>query len=650
LRKLFIIFFLFSFQSFGQVVNIDSLEKTLPTQNDSLRAITLTELMWQLRNSDVEKSIQYGLEGLIIIKKHNYVKLKPKILNFLGIGYRNQGNYQEALKYFIETVKASEVVGNSEQVAYAYQCIGDVNGRIGNNNSAELYILKGLTMFRSLGNKRGIAYCYFSLALIHINKKEYFAAYEYMEKALTIREKIKDFSGMAACYSQLGIICQKQNKEVEGLAFLKKAAIIFSKTNDIRGEALVKYNMSVIYLHQKNYSEALKSVEVALKIAEKSGNLEYIKQCYHQISVIYAGAKDFENAYKYQTEFLVYGDSLFNQQKNRQFIELREKFNSEKSALEIQTLTEKSKLQTIILASSFVLIIILVLFIIYFSKNITQRREANLKLEAQTKHIQIQNFSLTRLNEEVLQRNEIVEMQNMELKRLSQIQNKLFSIISHDFKNPLVSLYGSLFIFESNEFSDEDRKVVLDALKIEFEQTSNLLDNLLHWSLGQMKEGKVNLTDFDFLEIINETFALLHPQADKKNIQLINYYQKPLMVHADKEMLTIVLRNLLHNALKYSYNRSIINVLAIPTTDNKDMMTISVKDFGKGISVKNQEKLFGLDHYSSKGTAQEKGSGFGLLLCKDFIEKNGGKIWVYSEIDKGASFYFTVKLAKEVTV
>jgi signal transduction histidine kinase len=157
-----------------------------------------------------------------------------------------------------------------------------------------------------------------------------------------------------------------------------------------------------------------------------------------------------------------------------------------------------------------------------------------------------------------------------------------------------------------------------------------------------MKNERVNKTYFNFTELVTETFALLQPQAEKKKVKLTTYQAEPFTIFADKDMVKIVIRNLIHNAIKYSYQNGLIIINVISAKKSEEKAIIIVRDNGKGISPENQKKLFGLDHYSTSGTAYEQGSGVGLLLCKDFIEKNGGKIWVESELNKGATFCFSI--------
>jgi two-component system sensor histidine kinase/response regulator len=645
LKKVIFLLFLANY-AFSQSQEIDSLEKLLPLQQDSLKILTLTELIWQFRNTDADKAIKYGKEGLFMAKQGGYHTLKPKLLNYIGVAYRNRGDYEDALQSFIQTVTVAEAVNNQEQLGYAYQSLGDLSSRQGNYNQAEAYVLRGLTVFQRINNMRGVAYCYYSMGAIHNNKKEYFVAEQYYLKCLELRKKENNIVGIASCYGQLSVIKQNQDNLDEALAYSYKAYELVAE-QDFRGKSILQHNLGKIFFKKKNYTSAITAVEISLEYAEKSRNLEYIKQNYRLLSDIYASFGAYQKAYSYQNKFFVYGDSIFNQQKERQLAELREKFNSEKNILNIQSLTEKNRLQNILLVILVVLVLLLVAFAIYSSYTRNKQKETTLKAEIQTRQIQKQNFELTNLNEEITLRNQISEYQNQHLTHLTQVQNKLFSVISHDFRNPLVSLYNSLLVFESDDFSAKEKKTALDALKTELTQTSNLLDNLLYWTAGQMKgNNQLNKIQFDCAEIINETFVLLQPQADRKKITLSIYQEKSFMVFADKEMIKIVLRNLVHNAIKYSYPHGIVIVNILISKHYAKQATIIVKDSGQGIDKENQAKLFGLAHYSTTGTNYEKGSGVGLLLCKDFIEKNNGKIWVESEPNQGATFCFTLPITE----
>ncbi|NJN28813.1 MAG: PAS domain S-box protein [Cyclobacteriaceae bacterium] len=231
-----------------------------------------------------------------------------------------------------------------------------------------------------------------------------------------------------------------------------------------------------------------------------------------------------------------------------------------------------------------------------------------------------------------------------ELEELNKLKDKLLSIISHDFRGPLNSLRGMLTLFLQGALSNEELSMLTESLAEKLDITYNLLENLLHWAKSQMQGMKVYARHINLHAISTDCFDLLGPVADKKLVKMENKIKEPVMVYADNEMIKLVLRNLISNAIKFT---SAGNKIELDATQRKDQVVVSIKDNGTGISNENQSKMFKLENYSTSGTSNETGMGLGLLLCKDFVEKNHGTIWFESELGKGSTFYFALPATKE---
>ena len=219
-------------------------------------------------------------------------------------------------------------------------------------------------------------------------------------------------------------------------------------------------------------------------------------------------------------------------------------------------------------------------------------------------------------------------------------------IIAHDLRNPFNALYG-LTEHISRNFEDLTRKELhecIDVIHESAEQLLRLLENLLHWSRVQRGKIPFHPVKLNLNEMIDNTIELLQINAREKQLEISKQIHHQSKVEADEEMLTTVLRNLLSNAIKFSWKGGRITVR---TSQDEARLRLEVEDQGKGISQKNQKKLFRVDEsYSTTGTKQERGTGLGLILSKEFIEKHGGKIWVESEENKGSCFIFTLPLAQ----
>lgn len=230
-----------------------------------------------------------------------------------------------------------------------------------------------------------------------------------------------------------------------------------------------------------------------------------------------------------------------------------------------------------------------------------------------------------------------------ELKKLNATKDRFFSIIAHDLKNPLNALNGfaSLLKEEYDEYDEEERKEIVQNIIISTENMSKLLQNLLEWSRSQMGRLSFNPEPFHPDEVINENISLLNTQAEKKKINLS--YQKSgyiQEVYADKKMISTVIRNLVSNAIKFTYPNGSVTVRA---TQQKGHCRIKVEDTGTGMTEEEKEKIFNLgEKFNKTGTSNEKGTGLGLMLAQEFIEKNKGTLQLSSEPDKGSTFWFTL--------
>jgi signal transduction histidine kinase len=235
-----------------------------------------------------------------------------------------------------------------------------------------------------------------------------------------------------------------------------------------------------------------------------------------------------------------------------------------------------------------------------------------------------------------------VRERTRELEEANATKDKFFSIIAHDLKNPLMTIMGFSDILTEyyESFSEKEIRENIDAINNSSTQLHKLLENLLQWARSQT--GNINFNpELLSLKLIEmENFSLFLPMATAKGIKIYPEVEKNAVVYADREMITTIIRNLLSNAIKFTPKDGEITIKS-ETTD--EFVEISIIDSGIGISEEDVEKLFRIDvHHTTLGTSEERGTGLGLILCKEFVEKHGGKIWVESEVGKGSAFKFTL--------
>lgn len=229
------------------------------------------------------------------------------------------------------------------------------------------------------------------------------------------------------------------------------------------------------------------------------------------------------------------------------------------------------------------------------------------------------------------------------LEKMNEAKDRFFSIVSHDLRSPAKSSLSalSLLMNEYYEITDIDRLAHIDSVFKGLQSLNSLLEELLAWSRSQGGAIELNQEKFDIFTIVENTIEETRMTAHRKSITLVNSVPKNEIVYADPNMIAVVLRNLLSNAIKFTFPSGTISISSQPQDDY--FAIISVKDNGMGIEAEHISKLFRIDkHKSSIGTDKETGAGLGLVLCREFVERNKGKIWVDSVMGEGSTFKFTL--------
>ena len=238
----------------------------------------------------------------------------------------------------------------------------------------------------------------------------------------------------------------------------------------------------------------------------------------------------------------------------------------------------------------------------------------------------------------------LVEIKTTELYKLNASKDKFFSIIAHDLKNPFQTIIG-FSEMQKEEIKSGDQGAIEEyagLINTSAVQTFRLLENLLEWANSQSGKILFNPVSINLMELLNEEFNMLNDMAKGKNIELKSSFTDNLTIIADKNMIKTILRNLISNAIKFTHKNGTVEVKAMIENQNVE---ISVSDSGIGMKEEIIAKLFRIDaNLSTRGTENEKGTGLGLFLCKEFVEKHNGKIWVESESGKGSTFKFYIPL------
>jgi signal transduction histidine kinase len=389
--------------------------------------------------------------------------------------------------------------------------------------------------------------------------------------------------------------------------------------------------MATVYLATGNTAKALPLAEEAVKLFQSHDSRLEVRDTKRLIAEIYEKAGNYLQAMIYYKQTEQLADSIFNEGLTRRLATVNFEYQEEKRLAEIAVLKKEKGIIAAqsryrlfgiiglvgILAGSILLLLLL-------AKNSRERK---------------------RVNELLQQKNTEIENQAKELKELDTYKNKVLSVVGHDLRGPLGGIKALFELMQAREMSPEDFYNLSDSLKQNIDEMYATTDNLLQWANAQMKRVNITAEIFTPRTAAEQIIKLVHPIASYKEIAIYNEIPQSLQIEADKNHFVIVLRNLVSNALKFTRTKGYVELLAVV----KDgYIEFCVKDNGVGIApVILQNLNSNTDNTLSKdGLGGEKGTGLGLKLCKDFVELNGGKLWIESELNTGTSIHFTLKKAK----
>jgi two-component system sensor histidine kinase/response regulator len=255
------------------------------------------------------------------------------------------------------------------------------------------------------------------------------------------------------------------------------------------------------------------------------------------------------------------------------------------------------------------------------------------------------NKALQEKNEKIERQKAEIEQKATELSELNSLKNKLFSVISHDMKTPMYALRNLFRSMQQLDISGREIKSMIPDVVSDLNYTTGLMENLLHWVKSQMNAANISPSELNMEEITDEAIHVHQLQASTKKIFIIREMDESLSVFADRDMVTLVLRNLLSNAIKFTPEKGKI---IIRVNNETPFCRVSVIDNGIGMDQEGLARIQDNSYYSTNGTAKESGTGLGLMLCRDFLSKNGGTLMIESEPGHGSVFSFTLPLSENV--
>ncbi|MFC2151427.1 tetratricopeptide repeat protein [Bacteroidota bacterium] len=583
-----------------------------------------------------ESSLETLMRAYNLAKEINEKEIIMIVSNNLGVTYRRLAEDSKALGYHLEALKFAEELGDLRNLAIASNSIGIIYTYQGNYDEALPYYYKALELEQKRHNYLGIAINYNSIAWIYELKKNYTKAIEFYKKSLDANITDNNEKGIAICYSDLGKVYHTIGEHALSLEYYKKTLNVNEKLGDKRYIARSHIYIGEAYRDLGDYSQSIIHLEKGLKYAQQVNSKRLLMSAYEQLAltfeIINRGDKALSNYKKYNA----YKDSVLDQEKSNQIIEMQTRYETNRKDQENELLKNKNSLNEAliqrqrIIVFSIIVILFLITFLVFVLLNSRRKQKRAIEL-------------LGKQNDEIRKQKEEIQNQALDLEKAINTKNRFFSIIAHDLLSPFNTLIGISDLLKSNlnEVSKEEINEYVDLIYQRSSETHELLINLLEWSLSQTKGIEYKPQEVEIKKLIKEKISLLKGQAKEKSLTLEFIEGDEVEVFADLNMLKTIIRNLVSNAIKFTKKGKV----TISYNKEVNFCRVIIEDTGVGISEKNLRNLFEIDKpISSYGTAGEKGTGIGLILCNEFIQKNKGEIFVESIENVGSKFEFTVPL------
>ncbi len=550
--------------------------------------------------------------------------------------YKTMGDFSSAYEAYFKGLHHAENEEDTVRLAIIHNNIGESYNSEEKYEEAKHHLDLSESLSYKIDLKSNLVRVYLNLGNTHSQLGNYDLATNYYDAAEDFYKENGDISGSARIYYNRGRLEKKQSNLDAAQNYFLKSLEESRKYNIQEGIFYSAYSLGELHFEKNNFEESRRWYDIALNQAEVTGAISFKQQVYEKLYQLFKKTGNSRGALTWLENIKELDDSLRSAERERIRAEYEAKFEMDRrkqdnamlSALQSKQAVQLRYQKIIIIASvGGLVLVLLVSFSLFRSNRLKKKSNAELQLK---------NKQLKRLNS-------TIKEQNRELENLDQVKNKLFAIIAHDLKGPLGSLQSLLYLLREHELSKEELNEISHSLEVSLQENASTMDNLLAWAKAQMSGIAINEREFSALENIKAVCSQIKFQSDQKGITIDLKVDKSIRVIADYDMFKLVIRNLLANAIKFSEKGDNI---AITAEKQEDSVLFSVEDEGIGIPDRDKDKIFASTTHTVRGTSNEKGSGLGLNLCKEFIEEHDSNIWFTSKEGEGTTFYFTIPAAK----
>lgn len=620
---------------------VSGLRARMKTEPDSIKIKTCLEISKLYMVSQPDSAVDFCSQGIRIAEQLDDRHSVALLLLQLGSINAKHNHSELARKFYNEALAIFRSLHNQDGIALAYDELGLLDGLQQNTSEATYYLGQAMRFYQDSHDTSGIGQTYNGLGKVFEQKGEIERALTYYLRALVqyehrgeksqayfdLLEHIgqlyikKGNSRLALHYLEEGVqnsnmplyrdtqitllneegkVYEANGKKQQALDFYKQALSEAKKYNQPQEQAQALISIAGV-LKKENAIQSLDDLKKALKIAEDLHQPQLEADIYQALAGVYQQEKDYKEAMMALEEHHRLLDSLLESDTTKEIAELDSSYKLESSREQIGQLKKINKRETSELDMGMVILTIVILLLVLLW------------------------LYLRKINK-----------LNRELKASNHVKDTLFSVIGHDLKGPAGSAAHLITLMETEKFSEEELQSMITELRKQTAASFELLTSLFEWGRAQLQGVQVKPIALLTEPLIKKNIALLNQQATLKNITITDRTPADACIYADHDQFDFIIRNLLSNAIKFTYGGGSIDIAATKTGDE---VTYSVTDTGIGISPEQRRAFTETSLLVQFGTRGEKGSGLGLLLIKEFMKANNGRIWLESVEGKGTTFF-----------
>ena len=613
-----------------------------------------------------DKCLPLYEKALSIFRNAKDLRGEAKTLNIIAGLYYQMGRYTKALAYFRSSLSLRERLKDEPGMGAVFINMGNLHSDLGDYVGSIEYYFKGLRVFEKIGDEINTSLTLSNIASTYTDLGKYKEAEEYNSRSLKINEKNGNQRGIMQNLLNIGIICNAQERHHEALSYFMKAAAVAEASKDHYWTYLCKENigrayttlkqpdkafpyfrecleaaeasgettgiisgktgMARILLLRKQPAQAIALLQDAYKLAEEEHNIPAIWEISGQLAEGYEQTGDLRRSLEYYKTYMRYHDSLRHDTAKQQTARLQFDYQMQQKEDRIKLLEQdrliarktfqQQRIIVIGLSAGLIIVLTMTTVLYHHRKKLKQSRK------------------------EVLLRKEAIRKQAERLEEMNDFKDKVISILSHDMRSPLNAVQGTLPLLEAGIITPEEFNEIRKEMDDQLTSIQTLIDNLVLWSKGNIENEYRQWEKINLHELISRNLELFRTSAARKNITMANEVMPGSLLEGNPNEIDAICRNLIGNAIKFTPAGGSVTVSA---QEAETELTLSVTDTGIGMSREQLEKLQANQlKQHTYGTSGEKGSGLGLILCKEFIRKHGGTLTIESKVGEGSRFSVTL--------